>query len=233
VFILSLFQILESGSPNSLATATAAWREGAWENFVSRVPSCATVANSGNTFNCLRNATTEEIAVAASVPDAATISDFVWTPTLDIGQNSVYPDLASRVYSRGRFAKLPFIAGTNRDEGTLFASQQPLTDEALKAMLIKMNSSPAGSPSVLEATIDKVLELYPADPAVGSPYGTESELFGLPASYKRHASICKYLHSPSAAFLEFTITVASGRYGLRCTQEDVVASGCQFRRQVL
>jgi hypothetical protein len=37
----------------------------------------------------------------------------------------------------------------------------------------------------LEATTDKVLELYQADPAVGSPYRTGDELFGLPASYKR------------------------------------------------
>ncbi|KAJ2921870.1 hypothetical protein H1R20_g15226, partial [Candolleomyces eurysporus] len=34
-----------------------------------------------------------------------------------------------------------------------------------------------------------VLTLYPEDPSVGSPYGTGVELFGLPASYKRHASI--------------------------------------------
>jgi carboxylesterase type B len=123
----------------------------------------------------------------------------VWTPTLDTGRNTLYPDLASRLYSKGRFARLPFIAGTNRDEGTGFASQQPLPGEALKAMLIAINTSPGGSPSVLEATADKILKLYPEDPAVGSPYGTGDELFGLPASYKRHASIGRCLHNPSYA----------------------------------
>lgn len=49
----------------------------------------------------------------------------------------------------------------------------------------------------LDNTIDHILTLYPEDPAVGSPYGTGNELFGLPASYKRHSSISKYQVSPS------------------------------------
>ncbi|KAJ2921736.1 hypothetical protein H1R20_g15363, partial [Candolleomyces eurysporus] len=178
--------ILESGSSNGLASFTASRHEGSWQYFVSQVPSCASVATSGNTFSCLQNATTEEITIATLQADS--ITEFVWTPTLDTGRNSLYPDLASRLYSKGRFSRLPFIAGTNRDEGTGFASQQPLTNEDLKAMLIGLNTSPGGSPGI-EATADKVLALYPADPAVGSPYGTGNELFGLPASYKRHASI--------------------------------------------
>ncbi|RXW22770.1 hypothetical protein EST38_g3072 [Candolleomyces aberdarensis] len=180
--------ILESGSSNGLALFTAARHEGSWQYFVSQVPSCASVATSGKTFSCLQNATTEEITIATLRADALTEFEFVWTPTLDTGCKGLYPDLASRLYSKGHFSRLPFIAGTNLDEGTLFASQQPLTDEDLKAMLIRLNTSPGGSPGI-EVTADKVLELYPADPAVGSPYGTGDELFGFPESYKRHASI--------------------------------------------
>jgi hypothetical protein len=44
------------------------------------------------------------------------INNLFWTPTID-GPGGVFPDLASRLYSRGHFAKLPFIAGTNLDEG--------------------------------------------------------------------------------------------------------------------
>ncbi|KAJ2916198.1 hypothetical protein MD484_g4209, partial [Candolleomyces efflorescens] len=179
--------IFLSGSPNSLAAVAPVWREGAWQNFVTRVPSCASVAKSGRTFSCLQNATTEEITAAASVADAGALTDLVWTPNLDTGRNSVFPELPSRLYSRGRFAKLPFIAGNSRDEGTVFSSDQPLTDDDLKAMLLRMNGSPGGG--VLDAVIDKILELYPADPTVGSPYGTGDELFGLPESYKRQASI--------------------------------------------
>ncbi|KAJ2932844.1 hypothetical protein H1R20_g4251, partial [Candolleomyces eurysporus] len=112
-----------------------------------------------------------------------------WGPTLDTGRNSLYPDLASRLYAKGRFARLPFIAGTNRDEGTLFANTQPLTEAEFKAMVAGPNVTPG---SVLDSVADKILELYPADPAVGSPYGTGDELFGLPASYKRHASLISH-----------------------------------------
>jgi hypothetical protein len=137
-----------------------------------------------------------------AVLEAIIFTELVWTPTLDRGRNSIYPDLASRLYSRGRFTRIPFIAGTNRDEGTGFASQQPLTDEALKAMFIETNTSPGDSPGALDVVIDKLLELYPADPAVGSPYGTGNELFGLPISYKRHASIRKC--TTTVAWLKLT-----------------------------
>jgi hypothetical protein len=66
-----------------------------------------------------------------------------------------------------------------------------LGDEALKALLVDQNG-PAlpGSEQALEEAVDKVLEFYPDDPRVGSPYGTGDELFGLPSSYKRLSSIC-------------------------------------------
>ncbi|KAJ2916219.1 hypothetical protein MD484_g4211, partial [Candolleomyces efflorescens] len=179
--------ILESGSSNGPSSFSAARNERSWQNFVGKVPSCASIASSGSTFNCLQSAPAPEIITAMF--ETVTLADLVWTPTLDTSRNSLYPDLPSRLYSKGRFARLPFIAGTNRDEGTLFASQQPLTDEALKAVLIAASASSSVSAGALGTTIDKVLELYPANPAVGSPYGTGEELFGLPSSYKRHASI--------------------------------------------
>jgi carboxylesterase type B len=196
VFITLFIQILESGSSNGLATFTAAQQETSWEKFVAKIPSCASVATSGHTFSCLRNATIEEITTA--MVQGVELGDLYSAPTLDTGRNSLYPDLPSRIYSKGRFAKLPFIAGTNLDEGTGFASQQPLTEKDLKAMLVAINASPGSSSMALEATTDKVLELYQEDPAVGSPYRTGDELFGLPASYKRHASIRKCLHATKA-----------------------------------
>ncbi|KAJ2916227.1 hypothetical protein MD484_g4190, partial [Candolleomyces efflorescens] len=177
--------ILESGSSNGPSALSPAANELGWQSFVSKVPSCASVATSGKSFECLQKATTEEIS-AAVLGGSTEFPGVAWGPTLDTGRNSLYPDLASRLYAKGRFARIPFIAGTNRDEGTLFASQQPLTDADIKAMVAGPNVT-AGS--VLDSVANKVLELYPADPAVGSPYGTGDELFGLPASYKRHASL--------------------------------------------
>lgn len=39
------------------------------------------------------------------------------TPTVDTGRGSVFPDYASRLFERGQFARVPFIAGVNLDEG--------------------------------------------------------------------------------------------------------------------
>lgn len=44
--------------------------------------------------------------------------DFPWDPTLDVGEGSVLQDYPSSLYAKGHFAGIPFIAGTNLDEGS-------------------------------------------------------------------------------------------------------------------
>ncbi|KAJ2935236.1 hypothetical protein H1R20_g1858, partial [Candolleomyces eurysporus] len=159
--------ILQSGSPNSIPAFRASRNEPSWRTFVSKVESCASIANSTSTFPCLRNASTEEISAAAAqtvvLEDLA--ANLAWTPALD----------SSR--------------GTNLDEGTILARQDSLTDQALKDTLFATSSSRSGSESTLNKALDQLLVQYPQNPVVGSPYGTGNELFGLPASFKRHASI--------------------------------------------
>jgi hypothetical protein len=45
---------------------------------------------------------------------------------------------------------------------------------------------PAGE---LAAAAETLLQLYPDVPALGSPYGTGNETFGLSSQFKRYASI--------------------------------------------
>jgi acetylcholinesterase len=53
-------------------------------------------------------------------------------------------------------------------------------------------------PEELDAAVSKLLELYPDIPALGSPYRTGDELFGLPSIFKRAASLCRsMIHSAS------------------------------------
>jgi len=51
---------------------------------------------------------------------------------------------------------------------------------------------PSG-PRILENRVRGLMDIYPADPAQGSPYGTGDDLFGLPeevgVGYKRTASL--------------------------------------------
>ncbi|KAJ2916212.1 hypothetical protein MD484_g4180, partial [Candolleomyces efflorescens] len=181
--------IMESGASNSAPAFYPSRNEPAWEEFVKKVPSCASIATTRHTFSCLRNATTEEVTVGLlqSIPQLSL--SFVWTPVIDTRRGSVYPDLPSRLYAKGHFSRIPFIAGTNLDEGTFFASHETLTTQALKENLLSLMSPRSGPDDVLGAAFDQVLTLYPDDPSVGSPYGTGNELFGEPPSYKRQSSV--------------------------------------------
>jgi carboxylesterase type B len=104
-------QIFESGQANGPGTSPASQGEPSWQAFVGNVASCASVATSGKTFACLKNATTEEIT--AAVLQSLSFSG----PTVDFGGGSIYPDYASKLFAKGTFAKIPFIAGNNLDEG--------------------------------------------------------------------------------------------------------------------
>lgn len=51
------------------------------------------------------------------------------------------------------------------------------------------NATPSAFPtSELDEVADRLLELYPDIPALGSPYNTGNETFGLSTQYKRAAS---------------------------------------------
>lgn len=142
---------------------------------------------------------------------STSLAELPWAPTLDTNKDSIYPDYASKLYAKGRFARLPFIAGNNLDEGmspphprpacfssgrnhagTLFASRQERSDTDFKNMIIAQHSPPTTTQEELEDIADKILELYPDNPAAGSPYGTGDELFGMPRSYKREAALSAY-----------------------------------------
>jgi acetylcholinesterase len=49
---------------------------------------------------------------------------------------------------------------------------------------------PGGGEGALSKAIDAILALYPDVPALGSPYGTGNQTFGLDSNYKRFASFC-------------------------------------------
>ena len=97
-------------------TFKAAHRENDWTNFVGGVAPCAYKVHSSDTFGCLRKATSGDIltGLLAAIKESPEL--FAFDPTID-GKGGIYPDIASRLLSKGHFARLPFIAGTNLDEG--------------------------------------------------------------------------------------------------------------------
>ncbi|KAG8736486.1 hypothetical protein FRC12_017581 [Ceratobasidium sp. 428] len=89
----------------------------------------------------------------------------------------------------GKFAKVPFINRIQLDEGPLFLNVTSINTEQDIINWITARF-PGLYFSISNVTaIRELLEFYPTDPAVGSPYGTGNEMFGQGAQYKRAASI--------------------------------------------
>lgn len=69
--------------------------------------------------------------------------------------------------------------------GTTFIPTTFNSGDLLREWIIA-NSTPAVvSPSELNFVVDEILKLYPDIPALGSPFGTGNETFGLSPEFKR------------------------------------------------
>ena len=115
------------------------------------------------------------------------------------------------VIASGQFAKIPFVTATNLDEGSRLTSFFiPCCSHAL----VYTSGASSTSQGVLNTTadvvepldvidqpftttpsaafqgdIEELLDLYPDNPALGSPFGTGNNTFGAGAEYKRAAAI--------------------------------------------
>ncbi|KAJ7507037.1 extracellular triacylglycerol lipase precursor [Mycena galericulata] len=189
--------IFESGTQATLALFTAERREVDWQNFVTGVAPCASLAKSGSTFDCLREANSTELFQGIVAAMAETPEEFPWSPALD-GPGGLIPDHPSVLFKRGQFARLPFIIGNNLDEGTQFLLEDTTlivnTTEGVKETYVSQYSPPVPPETMetLEAAVDTLLKLYPIIPALGSPYDTGNNTFGLGPEYKRSSAIYEY-----------------------------------------
>ncbi|KAF5325129.1 hypothetical protein D9619_009956 [Psilocybe cf. subviscida] len=181
--------ILESGSPGTIHAFRAKDREVYWQNFVSGVPSCAKLAISKRTFDCLARANSSEILLGINIAIAKSPTEFGFAPTLD-GYKGLLPAVPSMLLPWGHFSRIPFIAGTNLDEGTAFTpTDVKQSTDVIRAKILQDNSPPLVPKHILAAVVDKLLRLYPDDPALGSPFNTGTERYDLPHGFKRAAAI--------------------------------------------
>ncbi|KAL1408082.1 hypothetical protein Q8F55_004880 [Vanrija albida] len=136
-------------------------------------------------FQCLKK------LPAAALQDAATkikgqlqyIGAFIFGPSID---GDLIPDRTTTLLSAGTYKHIPFITGNVQDEGTGFLPQSSLISGPAALTLLVSTILPR---PVSPAVVEKVLKAYPDDPAKGAPYGTGSETFGLPSTWKQAASI--------------------------------------------
>ncbi|KAJ3856797.1 esterase 1 [Lentinula lateritia] len=178
--------ILESGSAASALTFDAQHRQVDWDNFVAGVPGCAELSGTRNTFSCLQSVNTTAITSGLLTAQSEIPELFPWSPTID-GEGGFMPELPSLLFAKGTFAKIPFISGTNLDE-VFIPPTDNYTSELITEFIIA-NYSPPVVPSVSEAQLKnataRLLELYPNIPALGSPFNTGNDTFGLSPGFKR------------------------------------------------
>lgn len=180
--------IFESGSQATSVNFGPERRQVDWNNFVAGVTSCRPLAGTRHTFDCIRNATSTEIFSGLQAAISKAPEEFAFDPTID-GPGGLYPDIPSRLLTRGNFAQLPFISGTNLDEGTIFIPTTINSEAQLHTFIVTNYSPPIVQPSVLETATDRLLNLYPDIAALGSPFGTGNNTFGLSSQYKRASAL--------------------------------------------
>ncbi|RPD53051.1 esterase 1 [Lentinus tigrinus ALCF2SS1-7] len=178
-----------SGFTGTIPMYNATRRETEWTNFVAATPECAG-ATAGNTFDCMRSTSLDTLLNAYRTSASESPETFQFVPVID-GADGLIPDLPSTLVAQGKFSRIPLMTGTNLDDGTTFTPQAVTTDDQIKIFLTRAALPfQGGDPSPeFEAALDELLEIYPEDPTVGSPYGTGSQTFGLSPEYKRLASI--------------------------------------------
>ena len=133
-------------------------------------------ANTSDSLECLRTVPYETLFDA--------FKTFVMTPILD-GQ--FLSRLPSESFAKGLVADVAILAGSNTDEGnaTFFGPRDTLnTDADVHAMIASMGTG------LDNATVAKIMDLYPDDPAQGCPFNTGEERFASQGyMYKRGAAI--------------------------------------------
>ena len=111
-------QILESGFGSAIPLFNASHLQPVWDTFTANLPGCNGTVALGTSIPCAQNATTEEIITAWAAADTLIPGGLLFPPVID-GPGGLIPDLPSKLVSQGKIAHIPFMAGTNLDEGEI------------------------------------------------------------------------------------------------------------------
>ncbi|KAJ7463188.1 extracellular triacylglycerol lipase precursor [Mycena latifolia] len=194
--------VIQSGSASLLPVFDPSRRQADWDNFV-RDAGCAESLPTGSSIACLQGVDASVLLQAISTSSAKSDEDYPWGPVLD-GPSGLIPDIPSVMWEKGKFARIPFMTGSNLDEGTFFTTPLMNSTAMARVYLISNYTTPAVPFQKLEATVEKILELYPDVPALGSPFNTGNETFGLSSQYKRYSALLGdiMIQSPRRAWIQ-------------------------------
>jgi len=146
-------------------------------------------ANASDTFECLREA--DAIALVNATNKIRSTREFTlgfpWNPNVDY---DLVPGRPAELIQQGRFRKVPIMAGADKDEGTIFVNTSTSTTAQVAEQVNWLEPVP-----LPQDIMTKLLELYPDDPAVGSPFDTGNATFGLGSQYVLPSTISRRSHS--------------------------------------
>ena len=110
-------------------------------------------------------------------------ASFIFGPSVD---GDLVPDSPYKLLQEGKFARIPFISGNNKDEGTIFTPTSIPDNPSLAAVGFSTLQPGGLSQNILQEVFGSV---YPNIPSQGSPFGTGNETFGLSPVFKQAAAI--------------------------------------------
>ncbi|OJT02238.1 Lipase 1 [Trametes pubescens] len=166
---------MESGSPGTYGDILET--QGTYDQIVSD----AGCGSADDTLQCLREVPAD--VLHAAMDKSPSFVDFVQVNTpWNIRSDGVFlTEPPQQLLLSGHVANIPIVVGNDEDEGSAFAfpSLNVTTDDQFFDYL-SSNFYPAARPDELAPLLD----LYPADPAAGSPFGT-GDAFAYSPQYKR------------------------------------------------
>jgi carboxylesterase type B len=147
-------------------------------------PNTTNMGTSTSTWDCLSRIPGEALLAASVAMKHMDIYSlpFTWAPSID---GDLIPDSPYTMLEQGIFARIPFITGNTKDEGTVFIPQGVNISTVPFSTAVGLLEPNPVDPSAVAA----LAEAYPNIPALGSPYDTGNETFGRDAYYKQLASL--------------------------------------------
>ncbi|KAF2084284.1 lipase 3 precursor [Saccharata proteae CBS 121410] len=174
--------ILDSGSmlpAESISSARA-------QDVFNRVVTAGGCDNSTDILACLRSLPYEKFKLAGQVVPSASGYQSVnvyYLPRPDNSSN-FYPQSADQAIYAGDYAKVPVLIGNQQDEGTLpalFPYNITNNEQVVEYLKLYFPQAPNG-------TVQRLVNVYPDNPADGAPYNT-GDLNNWYPEFKRIAAI--------------------------------------------